>query len=338
MILKNKKGISDPLTETGIPDVCQIFNWNHHSPSQAVYPDGNFAYRYWVTSTLFRSQFEGNANMAAGVAINNAIQFRYAQKIFKLNPNTKKLSPYEHAPLEIDLAIQKVQEEFARYKPVNEKDVIKFNWYRETIPSTISQLEKACELLGVKENVIAENVLSFHDPRLLLPIIGRSDLEYKLKDFSSLGSHIAKPPFGLLEIKTSHDRPSKLKKDGTYSWVSSKVPTAPSINHLRQLAFYKKCKPDHFVSLVYVVKDDFKIFDKNNCGDLQDENLENYYEQLVTIFKRRERLMMRYAEETDKEKIINELVQDLDPQFDHNFCWSIGSLFLNDAKKLWKQQ
>ena len=48
--------------------------------------------------------------------------------------------------------------------------------------------------------------------------------------------------------------------------------------------------------------------------------------------------MMRYAEETDKQKIINELVQDLDPQFDHNFCWSIGSLFLNDAKKLWKQQ
>ena len=335
MILKNKKGISDPLTETGIPDICQKFNWNHHSPSQAAYPDGNFAYRYWFTPQDVRRQFEGNANMAAGVAINNAIQFRLAEKIWKLNPSTKKLSPYDHTPLELDVAIQKVQEEFARYKPVNEKDVLKFNWYRETIPSTISQLEKACELLGVKNQVIAENVLSLSDPRLLLPIIGRSDLEYQLKDFSSLGSHIAKPPFGLLEIKTSHDRPSRMKKDGTYSFVNAKVPTAPSRQHLLQVAFYKKCKPDHFVSLVYVVKDDFKIFDKNNCGDLQDENLENYYEQLITIFRRRERLMLRYAEQTDKDKIIKELVQDLDPQFDHNFCWSIGSLFVNDAKKLW---
>jgi|TARA_R100000479_G_C6371876_1_gene197427 hypothetical protein len=335
MILKEKKEFSDPLSETGIPDICQKFNWNHHSPSQAAYPDGNFAYRYWFTPQDVRRQFEGNANMAAGVAINNAIQFRLAEKIWKLNPSTKKLSPYDHTPLEHDVAIQKVQEEFARYIPVNEKDQIKFNWYRETIPSTISQLEKACELLGVKNQVIAENVLSLSDPRLLLPIIGRSDLEYQLKDFSSLGSHIAKPPFGLLEIKTSHDRPSRMKKDGTYSFVNAKVPTTPSRQHLLQVAFYKKCKPDHFISLVYVVKDDFKIFDKNNCGDLQDENLENYYEQLVTIFRRRERLMLRYAEQTDKDKIIKELVQDLDPQFDHNFCWSIGSLFVNDAKKLW---
>ena len=335
MIIKNKKGISDPLTETGIPSICNLFDWHHHSPTQSVYPDGNFAYRYLITPQQVRRTFEGNANMAAGVAINNAIQYKLANKIWKLNPNTKKLSPYDHTPLDTDVAIQKVMEEFARYKPVNDKDQIKFDRYKETIPQTISQLEKACELLGVKDQVIAENVLSLSDPRLLLPIVGRSDLEYKLKDFSSLGSHIAKPPFGLLEIKTSHDRPSKMKKDGTYSFVSAKVPTAPSRNHLLQVAFYKKCKPEHFASIVYVVKDDFKIFDKNNCGDLQDENLENYYEQLVKIFQRRERLLMRYAEETDKEKVIKEIVKDLDPQFDHAFCWNIGSMFVQDAKKLW---
>ena len=333
MILKDKKVISDPLTETGIPDICQKFNWNHHSPSQGVYPDGNFAYRYWFVPQDARRQFEGNANMAAGVAINNAIQFRHAQKIFKLNPNTKKLSPYKHAPLEIDLAIQKVQEEFAHYVPVNEKDGIKFNWYKETIPQTISQLDKACELLGVRKQVVAENVLSLSDPRLHLPIIGRSDLEYSCEDFS--GGPYSTAPFGLLEIKTSHDRPSRMKKDGSYSFVNAKVPTTPSRNHLLQVAFYKKCKPNHHISLVYVVKDDFKIFDKNNCGDLEDANLENYYEQLVTIFKRRERLLMRYADQSDKEKIIKELVQDLDPQFDHNFCWSIGNMFVQDAKKLW---
>jgi len=332
MILKDKKVISDPLTETGIPDICQKFNWNHHSPSQGIYPDGNFAYRYWFVPQEARRQFEGNANMAAGVAINNAIQYRYANKIYKINPSTKKLSPVVNPVTSLDLAIQKVQEEYAEYNPVNEKDRAKFERYKETIPQTISQLEKACELLGVKKNVIAENVLSYSDPRLHLPIIGRSDLEYQV-DFSN-GNSIA-APFGLLEIKTSHDRPGKIKKDGTYGFVSSKVPTTPNRNHLMQCAVYKKCNPEHHVSLVYVVKDDFKIFDKNNCGDLEDENLNNYYEQLVKIFRRRERLLMRYADETDLDKIKTELVQDLDPQFDHAFCWSIGNQFVQHAKELW---
>ena len=335
MIIRDKNGISDPLTETGIPNICNLFDWHHHSPTQSSYPDGNFVYRYIITPQKIRRTFEGNANMAAGVAINNAIQYRYAEKIWKLNPNTKKLSPYDHTPLELNVAIQKVQEEFERYKPVNEKDEIKFNRYKETIPQTISQLEKACELLGVKNKVIAENVLSCSDPRLLLPIVGRSDLEFSLEDLSSTGSISSSVPFSLLEIKTSHDRPSRQKKDGTYSFVNAKVPTTPSRNHLLQVALYKKCRPEHEVNLVYVVKDDFKIFNKSNCGDLEDENLNNYYEQLINIFRRRERLLMRYAEETDKEKVIKELVKDVDPQFDHAFCWNIGNVFVQDAKKLW---
>ena len=76
-----------------------------------------------------------------------------------------------------------------------------------------------------------------------------------------------------------------MKKDGTYGFSSAKVPTTPNKNHLMQIAFYKKCKPEHHVSLVYVVKDDFKIFDKNNCGDLEDENLNNYYEELVKVLE-----------------------------------------------------
>ena len=245
MIIRDKNGISDPLTETGIPNICNLFDWHHHSPTQSSYPDGNFVYRYIITPQKIRRTFEGNANMAAGVAINNAIQYRYAEKIWKLNPNTKKLSPYDHTPLELNVAIQKVQEEFERYKPVNEKDEIKFNRYKETIPQTISQLEKACELLGVKNKVIAENVLSCSDPRLLLPIVGRSDLEFSLEDLSSTGSISSSVPFSLLEIKTSHDRPSRQKKDGTYSFVNAKVPTTPSRNHLLQVALYKKCRPEH---------------------------------------------------------------------------------------------
>ena len=56
-----------------------------------------------------------------------------------------------------------------------------------------------------------------------------------------------------------------------------------------QVAFYKKAKPKHDAKLVYVTKDDFKVFDKNNCQDLTDENLNNYYEEMVRTCLRRER-------------------------------------------------
>ena len=101
MIIRDKKEFSDPLSETGIPDICQKFNWNHHSPSQGAYPDGNFAYRYWFVPQEVRRQFEGNANMAAGVAIGSSIQYHLADKIFKLNPNTRKLSPVVNSRLSI---------------------------------------------------------------------------------------------------------------------------------------------------------------------------------------------------------------------------------------------
>ena len=45
--------------------------------------------------------------MAAGVAINNAIQLRYAHKIYKINPTTKKLSPFGNPVTSLDLAMLK---------------------------------------------------------------------------------------------------------------------------------------------------------------------------------------------------------------------------------------
>ena len=44
---------------------------------------------------------------------------------------------------------------------------------------------------------------------------------------------------------------------------------------------------------------------------------------------------MRYNDHTDRDKIISEIVKDLDPEFDHPYFWNIGSMFVQDAKKLW---
>ena len=329
--------LKDPLAEVGLPNICNLLNWNHHSATQTTYPDGPFAFRYLICDQKTRRMFEGNANMAAGVAVNNAIQYFKCQKIFKLNPTTKKLAPVENPITELGDAQAKALEEYDKYTPVNSKDEEKFQRYKETIPQTISMLAKAIETLGVSKDVVGEGVINFTDQRLHLPIIGRSDLEYSQQvfiDAASSHSHSV-APFGLLEIKTSWDRLGKLKKDGSRSFLSPKVPLTPQRNHLIQVAFYKKCKPKHDAKLVYVTKDDFKIFDKNNCQDLTDENLNNYYEELVRTFLRRERMLLKYQDYTDKEKFITEIVKDLDPQFDHPFLWSIGDQFVKAARELW---
>ena len=105
--------------------------------------------------------FEGNANMAAGVAVNNAIQYNKCKTIFKLNPTTKKLAPVDNAQMEIGDAQAKALEEYDKYNPVNEKDEEKFQRYKETIPQTISMLAKAIETLGVSKEVVGENVVNF---------------------------------------------------------------------------------------------------------------------------------------------------------------------------------
>ena len=336
MKIKNKL---DPLADLGLPKICNLLNYNHHSATQANYSDGRFVFGYWICDQKERRMFEGNANMAAGVAVNNAIQYNKCEKIFKLNPNTKKLAPVDNAQREIGFATDLVLEEYNRYNPVNEKDEEKFQRYLETIPQTISQLEKAVETLGVRKKVVGENVVNFSDDRLILPIVGRTDLEYSLEDFyvanSFLGSQVSGSPFGLLEIKTSWDRLGKMKVNGTRAFIKPKVPLTPSRNHLMQVAFYKKAKPNYEARLVYVNKDEFKIFDKNNCQDLTDENLNNYYEELVRTFLRRERMLLKYQDYTDKEKFITEIVQDVDPQFEHPYEWSIGEPFVRKAKELW---
>ena len=228
-------------------------------------------------------------------------------------------------------------EEYDKYTPVNSKDEEKFLRYKETIPQTISMLAKAIETLGVSKDVVGEGVINFTDQRLHLTIVGRSDLEYSQQVFiDAASSHSSqRRSFRLVGNQDQLGSIRKVKKRWFTFFLSPKVPLTPNRNHLIQVAFYKKCKPNHDARLVYVTKDDFKIFDKNNCQDLTDENLENYYEELVRTCLRRERLVLKYNDLTDKEKFITEIVKDLDPQFDHPFLWSIGDQFVKQAKELW---
>lgn len=347
MILKNK--ITDPLEELkldGFDKLNKLLKINHHSPSAAQLPLGFYVFSRLFCSQEERRMFDGNANMAAGVAVGDAIQYHYADTIWKHNPQTKKLQPQKNEKLSKDEAIKKVIDKFKDYEAVNEKDQDKKEKYLETIPQTIQQAFIVFDQLGADKatDIVAEDSINHVDQRLFLPLVGRTDLHFK--DFKSVeqssdatsGSfHVSQPDalfLSVLELKTTWQTPGKIKKDGSRSFSLARLPSTPSKNHLKQLAFYAEVKKPCDPKLVYVTADGFKVFTKDNCADLEPKNLHNYYEILVKDCVRIERLLSRHIDLEEPDMILKEIVKDVDPDFE-SFYWNIGHEFLNKAKKIW---
>jgi len=353
MILKQTK-IIDPLEtlqQDGFTKLNELLKINHHSPTSSSMPLGVYAFRYLFCTQEQRREFDGNSNMAAGVACNDAIQWHYANKIWSYNPNIKKLAPKENKKISKDEAISKALDKFMEYIPVDEKDRAKKEHYQETIPQTIQQGFLAFDKLGADKSaeVVAEDSINQVDDRLSLPIVGRADLHFT--DFNapersaaaSAHSHIssAAPFLSVCELKTVWQRPGRQRKDGTRSFASAVVPSTPNALHLQQLAFYcfalRKLNRIH-PYLVYLSADDHAVFTEKNCADLEEENLKNYYEQLINNCLKKERLLSRYIDLDEPEMILSEIAKDVEPNFDHNFYWNIGQKHLARAKAIWRNQ
>ena len=345
MILKNK--ITDPLQDLQLDSFTKLNNLlkiNHHSPSAAQLPLGFYVFSRLFCTQEERRMFDGNANMAAGVAVGDAVQWHYADTIWSFNPNQKKLAPHKHKKLSKEEAIAKAVEKFSSYVPVNDKDKDKKEKYLETIPQTIQQAFIVFDQLGASKatEVVAEDSINHVDERLSLPIVGRTDLHFK--DFKSVEqstdapspSHVSSDALFLsvLELKTTWQTPGKIKKDGSRSFSLARLPSSPSKNHLKQLGFYAEVKKPCNPKLVYVTADGFQVFTKENCADLEPKNLHNYYEALVKDCMRIERLLARHIDLEEPEMILQEIARDVDPDFE-SFYWNIGHEFLNKAKKIW---
>ena len=351
MNIKQNK-IIDPLKELkldGFKKLNELLKINHHSPTSSSMPQGIYVYRYLLCTQEQRREFEGNANMAAGVAVNDAMQFHYSDEIWSFNPNQKKLAPHKNEKLSKDEAIAKAMEKFNEYVPVNETDRLKKEHYQETIPQTCHQGFLAFDSIGIKNSnkVVAEDSINFVDHRLSLPIVGRTDVHFttnKVFNASSQGvaaqSHSSDTflsDLNVVELKTSWSRIGRAKKDGTRSFSSAKLPSI-NISHLQQLAFYCFClrkKSNISPYLIYLTEGDFMIYTEKNCADLELQNLNNYYEQLVSNCIRKERLLSRYIDLEEPEMILAEIAKDIEPGFDHMFYWNIGAKHLARAKKIW---
>ena len=170
MILKTNK-IIDPLEtlqQDGFQKLNELLNINHHSPTSSSMPEGIYAFRYLFSTQEQRREFEGNANMAAGVCVNDAIQFHYSTDIWSFNPNQRKLAPHKNTKLSKEEAIAKAMDKFKEYVPVNDKDREKKEHFLETIPQTIQQGFLAFEKIGIlnSEKVVAEDSINHIDHRL----------------------------------------------------------------------------------------------------------------------------------------------------------------------------
>ena len=74
------------------PYFAKSLSLTHHSVTSLHYPDGIYAFRYIFCRQEDRRNFESNSNMMGGVAVGDALSYRYANTIWKMNPLTKKLA------------------------------------------------------------------------------------------------------------------------------------------------------------------------------------------------------------------------------------------------------
>ena len=333
---KKNKVLQDPLSEKNIlPKFAYTLKFNHWSPTSLMIGDGSFIFKYLFLTQAQRRMLPANAQMKSGVACGDAVQDVLADVKWKLN-SANKLSPVNHTKLTKEASLQKAIEKFKEYQPVDEKDQAKKDHYLETIPMTVHQIFLALEkLVGdpvSAPTVTCEKHVSVSDPRLLVDIIGRTDFEFG----AFLGD--PSPGFFLTELKTIWDRFGKQKKDGSYTLIKARLPSSPSEAHLCQVAFYSSFYDYKFpIYLLYACSDDYEIFDSSNCPGLTKEGLKKNFNKLVSVAKRRERMLLRYNDLT-RDEIIRNIVADTDPGFSHPYFWNIGPEFLKRAHDLWNYE
>ena len=84
----NINKLEDPLNDAALPNFARL-GINQSQLNLPTISSGIFAFRYIICSQEDRRKFDGNANMAAGVAVGNALNYRFAKVIWKMNPITK---------------------------------------------------------------------------------------------------------------------------------------------------------------------------------------------------------------------------------------------------------
>ena len=194
------------------------------------------------------------------------------------------------------------------YKEWNdEKDEMQWNNDKEFLNATIEQLFLGLKDVGIKwqdkrAKFVFEYYVSYEDERLVIPIIGRTDIQ---------------TPTALVELKTKwSQRAGKPKKDGTHTYSFPKLKDEPEDTHLQQSSmYYHATKIPTFI--VQATAKEFKVF------DIREKDHKSALNELVVNCMKKQEV----AKLDKPEKVIQ-------PDFSH-FTWNVGDKYLNEAKELY---
>ena len=282
---------------------------DHSSPSQEALSDSEFLVRYCLFTQEDRRLMNINYRMQGGVSVGRASQkfvSKYMYEAEKKILNEKK---------DLDTIIKEELEEYDKYQPHNELDKEQHQDTKNYIADMIKTTVAAVDKIKLEEESASERYCSFKFKDLVLPKIGRIDMEDR-KSF--------------IELKTKHRSKRKSDTKAGFSWVKGYLPkTSPDINHIRQCSFYWKAsgKKPH---LLYVNQDSYNIFDENNCELLTPEYMNFIIQQDLIKAKVRQNIIYLCKGS------VSEMSRILPPPDFSGFMWKdIQDEYVRKAASLW---
>ena len=300
-IVKKYKQNNPPIEF--IPQYYLNVKQNHFSPSQINMPND-----VWLHNYIFRDQEWRrtakipNPNMVAG----NAAQDGINQYVFN-NKNVREAQAY---------AIR----QYKKNKVLYTGDVLeRFNKNMEVMAACVANGIAALDTINITEekNLTTEVYCEYFFPGIEVVTIGRTDLMASSKY--------------LVELKTKwHTK--KLQKGN--------IPKEePDFNYLCQVAFYWKATGLEPILIYHTgmpvkdkktkeIKNEYKIFSKENCKQLTPAAMEEYLEHCRVVLTVRQNLLKISSDP----KV---LAQHVQPDF-NSFYWDdLNEEQLKEAKALW---
>jgi len=244
-------------------------NLDHSSPSQEALSDSEFLVRYCFFTQEDRRLMNINYKMQGGVSVGRASQ-RYVSK-YMYDAEKKILNEKK----DLNTIIKEELAEYDKYQPHNELDKEQHEDTKNYIADMIKTTVAAVDKIKLEEESASERYCSYKFKDLVLPKIGRIDMEDR-KSF--------------IELKTKHRSKRKSDTKAGFSWIKGYLPKQPDINHIRQCSFYWKAtskKP----YLLYVNQDSYNIFDENNCELLTPEYMNFIIQQDLIKAKVRQNII-----------------------------------------------
>ena len=128
--------------------------------------------------------------------------------------------------------------------------------------------------------------------------------------------------------KCKFPRRGRVKKDGTRSWSTTKLPETIEPYHLMQTDFYHYAT-ELPIYICYINEESFKVFSAENCELLTPKSIESRKKDFIQRCKVRQNLMKISND-------VNVLKDYIQPDFE-NYFWrnDLDPTYLDNAKKFW---